>query len=671
MSFPKLIVACLYAIAISSTATSGQVVPPKLPPDSTLTSKVSQAELDKFYADLHSARRKGTPRIVFVPGILGSKIEECRADGSQCTNIWGTIEAIRRRDVDLSVRPDRVYRTDVVDSLLFKDVYGGVLEYIRRKAESLVSDSVEDALLTVFHYDWRFSNADNAKLLKASICLVRAHAESSPIVIIAHSMGGLLTKVWAARHAKESCPNGKMPEITQIVFVATPHLGSPKAIKAIADGYNIVFDELTGLSRYLGWYERNYVLDAVNEAGISFPSLYELLPIRASEYCSQQKPALAKAAIPVVGEDDKPVSLFDIDVWRRYDLLRRIGAPAIRRSYYNHDLAPLLRHAEQLLCEIVDFDPSTVADVVYLFGREKKDRTYSWFHLHSGPSASIDNFKSMQGDGTVPIYSAQNFLVSITAQTSEVQADHTSIVSSAVLRDRIDDLYNKAVRRTDLQPARANAQYASLLIAETAASGNLIPVSLDPNAWTEGDDKLAIELNVKALAIMGYQAAEVAQLASLTPNAGERARLYALAASSTNVSSQRLTWIADLASASYEGGHFQDAIINSRFVAAAATTLPTNDSKRVSLTKTAKEVEGWAYLRGGDVTKFNELASAYATEYAVTKDNFNEPASSFSAVAGSVPVGTGTNELDELTSTPASNIDEIMEKIKIKRKKRR
>jgi len=64
-----------------------------------------------------------------VPGILGSKIDECRADGSQCVNIWGTVGAIKRPDVDLTLRSNRVYRTDVVDSLFFKDIYGGVLEY--------------------------------------------------------------------------------------------------------------------------------------------------------------------------------------------------------------------------------------------------------------------------------------------------------------------------------------------------------------------------------------------------------------------------------------------------------------------------------------------------------------------------------------------------------------
>jgi pimeloyl-ACP methyl ester carboxylesterase len=482
--------------------------------------------------------------------------------------------------------------------------------------------------VNVFHYDWRLSNAENATFLKDRVCLVRSRAESSPIVIVSHSMGGLMTKIWAARYGKEPCADGKKPDVAQIIFVATPHLGSPTAIKAIAEGYNFLFDELTGLKRYLGMFERNYLLDAVNQAGISFPSLYELLPIRSSEYCSQQKPALSKASVPVVGDDNKPLNLFDVETWRRYDLLRRIGLPAVRRSYYDTKLAPLLLRVEQLLCEIADFDPATVADVVYVFGREKADRTFGWFHLRSGASDSINSSTTMQGDGTVPVYSAQNFLVSTTRQTTEVQADHTSIINSSTVLALIDDLYVSAFRRADLQTARVNAQYASLLIAETAASGNLISVSLDPKTWSQGDDAFAIEINNKALAAMGYKTIDVAQIASTTRDPLQRTRLYAVAASGTNEPSQRLAWIADVARSSYDAGRFPDAIRNSAFVISAAEmTLAPTDPNRTSLQKAAKEVEGWAYLRDGDLGKFNEIASSYVAKYAVTKSEFKEPTS--------------------------------------------
>jgi pimeloyl-ACP methyl ester carboxylesterase len=626
MSLARLLGVC--GLAIGATASHAQVIPTNKLPDEAMVSAIPQSAREEFYSHRHEARRKSAPRIVFVPGILGSKIDECRADGSQCTNIWGTIGAVTRRNIDLSLRSDRVYRTDVVESLFFTNVYGRAIDYIRAKAEFVGTDSIDDALVTVFHYDWRRSNSDNARLLKKRICDVRANAAKSPIYIVAHSMGGLVAKVWAARHANEPCTNGEKPEVTQIVFVATPHLGSPKAIKALADGYNILFDELAGLKRRLGLFEQNYLLNAVNQAGVSFPSLYELLPIRTSEYCRQQKPELGKASNPVDGDDNKPINLFDVDNWRRYDLLRRIGVPAVRRSYYEHDLAPLLRQAEQLLCEIVDFDPRTVVGVLYLFGREKDDRTYGWFQLRSGAPDSIGRSTNIQGDGTVPSYSAQNLLVSRTRQIVEVRSDHTSIVSSAPMLDIVDEWYLEAEKRADLETGRANAQYASLLVAETAASGKLIPVSLDPGAWSQDDDRFAIEINAKALTAMGYQPSDVARIASAALDPSERARLFAVAASSTEEPSQRLTWIADTGRASYDAAHFEEAIRTATFLAAAAKReMPQNDPRTVSLQKTAQELQGWAYLRAGDIGKFNEFASSYAAKYAVAKEEFKEPTS--------------------------------------------
>ncbi len=615
-----------------STAIACEAQAPSAPDvaGSSIVKDISQQTRDEFYAKRRDIRRQTAPRVLFVPGILGSKIAECRLDDTQCHDVWGTASAIAQSDIDLRLRADRHYRTDVVENLFFTDVYGGVIDHIRQQANSVGPDTPGDPLVSVFSYDWRRSNAYNAELLRDRICAIRAGAEKSPIVIIAHSMGGLMTKIWAARYAKQACSNGRMPSVSEIVFVATPHLGSPKAIKAVVEGYNLLFDELNGLTKHFTWFgvwERKYLLDAINAAGISYPSLYELLPIRTSEYCLARKPALAKAVVPVDGDDQKPVNLFDVETWRKYDLLQRIGLPAVRSSYYDNDLAPMLEKAEQLLCEIADFDPSSVADVAYFYGREKTDRTYGWFHLHSGRADSIDGSKIIQGDGTVPVYSAQNLLVSSTRQTTEVQADHTAIISSKPVLSMVDDLYIAAAKRADLQTAREQTKFASLLAAETAATRAWIPVSSDPKNWSDSDDKLAIEINKRAFAAAGTKASDIAALAATSFDAAERARLYAVAAATAEDNKQQLAWIADAANSSYVAGQYQDAITSSNFVTvAAAKTLPQNDPTLVALQKSAAEVEGWSYLRSGDLAAFNNRASSYATKFTMAKEDFKEPA---------------------------------------------
>ena len=175
------------------------------------------------------------------------------------------MKAFTARDVDLSLRSDRVYRTDVIDSLITRRSTTSGRRLIRRPRQQgrSAGDGLPLRLARV--------KQQECKASQERIRDVRAHAATSPTVIIAHSMGGLVTKVWAARHAKEPCANGKEPVVAQIVFVATPHLGSPKAIKAIAQGYNILFDELAP--------------DTTNGNTRSKPSTRPVCPSRAYTSC--------------------------------------------------------------------------------------------------------------------------------------------------------------------------------------------------------------------------------------------------------------------------------------------------------------------------------------------------------------------------------------------------
>ena len=625
MSFLRL--TCLCALTFLGTSSHAQNLPPLKPLDNAVVAAIHQPTADDFYSKLRETKRRNAPRVVFVPGILGSKIEECEADGSQCKPIWGTPGSVVDRSIDLSIRTGRSYRTDVVESLFFQEIYGGTLNHIRTKARLIGLDTLDDPLVTAFHYDWRVSNAKNAVLLAKRICDIRTRAPDSPIIIIAHSMGGLMTKVWAKRYAEAECGNGLKPEVRRIVFVATPHLGSPNSIKAFLQGYNILFDELRGIQRYIGFWESNYLLGAVNKAGMSFASLYELLPIRSSEYCRTVKPKLADSENAVVGEDGNPANLFDPETWERYDLLERIGEVVARRSFYKNELSSYLKQAEELLCDIVDFDPSKVVDeVIYLVGSHKGKKTYGWLHLKAGGDR-IKNFTNVQGDGTVPVYSAQNLLLNPTTQTKNViEADHTSIIGHAHLFDLINRWYASADADSKIEVTRANPQFGPLLRAETAASGNLLPVTLNASKWSDNDVKFAIEINSDALKLMGYSPSEVVRFASSVPDPLERANLYAIAASTVDSPQDKVQWAADVAQYAYMSSRFDEAIASSQVV---VDTLKGAD-KRVdpnvaTLEKRAKSVIGWSHLRIGDTETFKTMLSEYAKQYAVGESEFKEP----------------------------------------------
>jgi hypothetical protein len=176
-----------------------QIILPTKVPDTTLITNISPENVQAYYEQERSAVRENAPRIVFLPGILGSRIDECFADNSRCTTLWGTAAAlVDSKDLDLTMKEGKIYRTDVIDRVLFKEFYGPILDYTQSKADNLKIDTLNDHVLTVFHYDWRISNGVNAKLLADRICAVRTAAPHSRIYILAHSMGGLIAKFWAA-----------------------------------------------------------------------------------------------------------------------------------------------------------------------------------------------------------------------------------------------------------------------------------------------------------------------------------------------------------------------------------------------------------------------------------------------------------------------------------------
>jgi pimeloyl-ACP methyl ester carboxylesterase len=91
-------------------------------------------------------------------------------------------------------------------------------------------NSSADTTLFVFAYDWRKSNSENAQLLAEYIrCIQGIHGEDTGVNILAHSMGGLLTREYIRQNPEDH-------SIDKVVTVATPWLGSPEAILAIEQG---------------------------------------------------------------------------------------------------------------------------------------------------------------------------------------------------------------------------------------------------------------------------------------------------------------------------------------------------------------------------------------------------------------------------------------------------
>ncbi len=76
--------------------------------------------------------------------------------------------------------------------------------------------------LFTFPYDWRNNNVITAAYLKDKIDEVKSITGAEKVDLIAHSMGGLVSRFYIESELYEN-------DVDQVIFIATPHLGAPKS----------------------------------------------------------------------------------------------------------------------------------------------------------------------------------------------------------------------------------------------------------------------------------------------------------------------------------------------------------------------------------------------------------------------------------------------------------
>ena len=195
------------------------------------------------YTELESlaARRDGggtlnaniPANIVFVPGVMGSLLSSKRG------GVWWIDARARKYINELRLASDGT--SDVKK------------EYGIRPVEVDISympfltaiDERDDFNFESFPYDWRKPLASSADGLRDLVNRLYAENDSNQINIVAHSMGGLMTRAALMKHGAEM-----WPKINRIVFVATPHYGSA-AIAGYLKNHFWGFELMSLLGLYL------------------------------------------------------------------------------------------------------------------------------------------------------------------------------------------------------------------------------------------------------------------------------------------------------------------------------------------------------------------------------------------------------------------------------------
>lgn len=225
----------------------------------------------------------GLDLVVVVPGIMGSELVDQggrvlwgqRASVVAQALMHGELDALHVTVADLT-RAGRIQAPRLVRRPAWLPLWGGLEPY--KALVDHLRREYDRRSVVEFPYDWRLPVDVSGQLL-ADFCVRQLEdwtrvvtreklgdPRSVRVTLVAHSMGGLV-----ARYASEVF--GARALLRRIVTLATPHLGSAKALQMVAgDRYTVAVPLLgdVGLPRRLQ--------QAIQSLAVTCPSVYDLLP---------------------------------------------------------------------------------------------------------------------------------------------------------------------------------------------------------------------------------------------------------------------------------------------------------------------------------------------------------------------------------------------------------
>jgi pimeloyl-ACP methyl ester carboxylesterase len=244
-----------------------------------------------------------TDFVVFLPGIMGSTLSR------HGRPVWApsggaVLNAVRTfgrslTELELPAGVGDEHPDDgVLPVMVMPDIhvlpgiwtahvgYGVILDWLRTTfgVVPVTADGPPGNLLAV-PYDWRLSNRYNGRRLGELVepALERWRGKGGPyadarVVVIAHSMGGLVARWWIQRE-------GGSEVVRKLVTLGTPHRGALNALEQLVNGV-----------RKGPWPFR---LDLTKFAR-SLPALHELLPAYACLQSADQLATTTEVSLPEV-----------------------------------------------------------------------------------------------------------------------------------------------------------------------------------------------------------------------------------------------------------------------------------------------------------------------------------------------------------------------------------
>jgi pimeloyl-ACP methyl ester carboxylesterase len=378
--------------------------------------------------------------VILIPGIMGSVL----MDGE--TVVWpgGPAELLRAyQNMHLLMKPALV-PSDVIRSVSISSQYDHLIQALSHCG----FQEGDEGTLVVFPYDWRMDNAETAAKLASCVDdLANRHDSAVSITLLAHSMGGLVSRCYLESGLYNS--RAGFANVEALITMGTPHRGAPMALAAVM-----------GYEKRL-FLNKEQVQAVANDE--NFPSLYQLLPPENEPF------ALDRA----IDARFAPLNIYDPEIASQLGL--SVVNLAAAKSF--HAMLDLTRR------------PPGVR--YFFFAGTRKTTTHAIHVSKENGKRSIKRIeRDDAGDGTVPFWSSAQSGV----QCEPVGGAHGDIYKNATLRSVLGFLLGKA----GLLAAEGHVPELSLR-ESVSHPGKPVQVAIDlPRATIEINGELRFRRRVNA-----------------------------------------------------------------------------------------------------------------------------------------------------------------------------
>ncbi len=313
------------------------------------------------------ARLRASFGIVFVPGILGSTLESASRG-----RLWGfgipDQDALRLDPALIAETAPSDVTTGLALSLGPVDLYREAFRLLRQSAGKL---GIPDKRVVACGYDWRRDIRWGARELHTCITTHPDLKDATALIVVAHSMGGLVTWSWHQDYTRDGWLGDT--RVIALAVLGSPLEGSCEMLRMIQAGYVQPTQNTTlrndqvwrrWWSKIEGMKDRfvNVVTSTLSQdlraVILTWPGAFELMP-RPALFVNDDAHLCARVPLdPTDPDNRRPLTSFDPTFWAARSVRiccartrrRRTWMPCLRRPPTSGRASPRPHCARRRTC---------------------------------------------------------------------------------------------------------------------------------------------------------------------------------------------------------------------------------------------------------------------------------------------------------------------------------